>query len=198
MTYFYYINWILDRNGIATCFCPLILHKRLPRFNQKLPFRWHMSTTICTLSLTGCCSLLNFCIQQSILDPEQISVKLHYDQCCFLWVESQMSSQDECTNWLSVRKNIPWWPNNSDNKATILCLSRSTPLKLKYLTAEHTHPALCLFSWWIATGGRDLRVGDSLLPRSGGGCLEVGLPAPTLLPLGPGSVTLIEGREMNR
>lgn len=39
-------------------------------------------------------------------------------------------------------------------------------------------------------------MGDNLLPRSGGGCLEVGLPAPTLLPLGPGSVTLIEGREM--
>ena len=41
-------------------------------------------------------------------------------------------------------------------------------------------------------------MGDNLLPRSGGGCLEVGLPAPTLLPLGPGSVALIEGRETER
>ena len=41
-------------------------------------------------------------------------------------------------------------------------------------------------------------MGDSLLPRSGGGCFEVGLPAPTLLPLGPGSVALIEGREIER
>ena len=39
-------------------------------------------------------------------------------------------------------------------------------------------------------------MGDKRLPSSDGGGLDEGLPAPTLLPLGPGSVTLIEGREM--
>lgn len=41
-------------------------------------------------------------------------------------------------------------------------------------------------------------MGESRLPRSDGGCLEVGLPEPTLLPLGPGSVILTRGRENER
>lgn len=133
--FFFYKKWILERYWIATCFHPLIPHKRFPWFNPKLQFGRQMSTKICTLSLTGCWLLLSLCAQQSIQTHKKSLLSCNTVSVVFFGLNHRWIFHKEiadCTKWLSVRRNIAWWPNNADLKQgnnTVLVMDHSLKLK---------------------------------------------------------------------